>query len=202
MTAFNKLSHDQAERLALLLEEMGEAQQIIGKILRHGYDSTHPDGVLTNRDLLENELGDVDAAVQMLTRRGDLSSLNIKTSAFCKLQTVQRYLHHQSVARDAEDSIQQAAAINRAAAAAIDRDAVDAAREKLHAEDVVKARASGYAEGFEAAKLAAIALCEEQRTIFLSPEYATGQPLSSLQERFACSRCVEAIAALKPEPKP
>lgn len=35
----NKLNDAQSERLALLLEELGEAQQAIGKILRHGYQS-------------------------------------------------------------------------------------------------------------------------------------------------------------------
>lgn len=34
---FNDLSNAELERLALLLEELGEAQQVIGKILRHGY---------------------------------------------------------------------------------------------------------------------------------------------------------------------
>ena len=38
------LTLSRLERLALLLEELGEAQQVIGKILRHGYDSRHPDG--------------------------------------------------------------------------------------------------------------------------------------------------------------
>ncbi len=40
--AFNGLTDAQAERLALLLEELGEAQQAIGKILRHGYESMSP----------------------------------------------------------------------------------------------------------------------------------------------------------------
>lgn len=34
---FNQLTNAQAERLHILLEELGEAQQAIGKILRHGY---------------------------------------------------------------------------------------------------------------------------------------------------------------------
>ena len=42
MKHFNQLTPAEAERLALLLEELGEAQQAIGKILRHGYASTHP----------------------------------------------------------------------------------------------------------------------------------------------------------------
>jgi len=39
--------------------------------------------------------------------------------------------------------------------------------------------------------------CEQQRDDFLSPEYATGQPLSSIQERFACDQCATAIRALQ-----
>lgn len=39
--------------------------------------------------------------------------------------------------------------------------------------------------------------CEEQALQFLSPEYATGQPLSSITERFACSQCASAIRALR-----
>ncbi len=38
-------------------------------------------------------------------------------------------------------------------------------------------------------------LCEEQQQVFLSPQYATGQPLSSIQERFACGRCAVEIRA-------
>lgn len=35
--------------------------------------------------------------------------------------------------------------------------------------------------------------CEEQEKDFMSPEYAAGQPLSSLMERFACRECARAI---------
>ena len=42
-------------------------------------------------------------------------------------------------------------------------------------------------------------VCEEQQQTFLSPEYATGQPMSSFGERFACGRCAEAIRNLAGE---
>lgn len=38
--------------------------------------------------------------------------------------------------------------------------------------------------------------CEDRAKAFLSPEYATGQPFSSLSERFACAKCAEAVRAL------
>lgn len=37
--------------------------------------------------------------------------------------------------------------------------------------------------------------CEELRDSFLSPQYATGQPMSSIRERFAAGRCAELIRA-------
>ncbi len=39
-------------------------------------------------------------------------------------------------------------------------------------------------------------VCEEQARDFLSPEYATGQPISSINERFACDECAAAIRKL------
>lgn len=44
----------------------------------------------------------------------------------------------------------------------------------------------------EAAKL-----CDAERESFLSPEYATDQPLSSIRERFAAGSCAAAIRAAK-----
>jgi hypothetical protein len=39
-------------------------------------------------------------------------------------------------------------------------------------------------------------VCELQSGAFLSTEYATGQPLSSFSERFACNLCAGGIRAL------
>ena len=92
---FNELTPAEAERLALLLEEMGEAQQAIGKVLRHGYLSTHPDGGPNNRQTLERELGDVRYAMIALCDAGDMNKQRIHDRADAKAELVQRYLHHQ-----------------------------------------------------------------------------------------------------------
>ena len=65
---FNELTPAQAERLAILMEECGEVVQIIGKILRHGYDSCSPFGhnMETNRQALIRELFDVKAAAMLI----------------------------------------------------------------------------------------------------------------------------------------
>lgn len=69
------LTNAERERLALLLEELGEAQQMIGKILRFGYENFNPfdPDAASNRKLLERELGDVDHAIRLMTKKGDVS---------------------------------------------------------------------------------------------------------------------------------
>ena len=52
-------------------------------------------------------------------------------------------------------------------------------------------RAEAQAEEREACARA----CEGQIKIFLSPQYKTGQPMSSLGERHAVASCAEAIRA-------
>lgn len=96
MGNFNKLTSAETERLALLLEELGEAQQAIGKILRHGYESKNPDDIfaLTNRQALEREIGDVIASVQLMEQAGDLSSIAISERIGVKLEKVKLYFHH------------------------------------------------------------------------------------------------------------
>jgi NTP pyrophosphatase (non-canonical NTP hydrolase) len=94
---FNQLTPAQAELLALLLEELGEAQQAIGKILRHGYESVNPfvDDGPTNRESLEWELGDVSAAIRLLAKAGDVDDNAIVRAEVSKLQRVGAFLHHQ-----------------------------------------------------------------------------------------------------------
>ena len=96
-TKFNKLSAAEEERLALLMEEMGECIQVIGKIMRHGYESKHPTGGPTNRQLLETELGHVKYAKILMSRCGDIDFSNTKLSAVSKSHAISKYLHHQPV---------------------------------------------------------------------------------------------------------
>ncbi len=92
---FNELTPAEHERLALLMEECGEVVQIIGKILRHGYESRHPNGGPTNRGLLMKELGDVHAAQRLLIKADDIAYAKIREHSLEKQETVAQYLHHQ-----------------------------------------------------------------------------------------------------------
>jgi NTP pyrophosphatase (non-canonical NTP hydrolase) len=62
-----KLTDAELERLALLGEECGEVQHMIGKVIRHGYDNAHKDyNYVKNRDLLRKEVMDLMAVVRLM----------------------------------------------------------------------------------------------------------------------------------------
>lgn len=94
---FNDLSPAEAERLALLAEECAETIQIVGKILRHGYDSTHPDNESgpCNREMLETELGHIAFAKKLMVDANDVLACEISKSKRKKAKTAPVYLHHQ-----------------------------------------------------------------------------------------------------------
>ena len=94
---FNALTPAEHERLSLLVEECGEVLQVAGKVLRHGYESKHPDGGPTNRDLLAMEIGDVQTAIRLLSKAADVSQAKIDERLRAKPAKLARYLHHAAV---------------------------------------------------------------------------------------------------------
>lgn len=102
---FNGLSPAEAERLAILSEECGEIIQIIGKILRHGFNSYNPldahaktdtgEG-MSNRDNLCREIGDFDAICKRMLDNGDIYAAPIREASERKHKKLKRWTHHQS----------------------------------------------------------------------------------------------------------
>jgi len=94
---FNNLSDAEAERLALFIEECGEAIQAACKVLRHGYQSFDPTVSrkhrITNRGALAKEMGDVRAAMIMLCQH-DIHKPVVHKYAEEKLESVKKWLHH------------------------------------------------------------------------------------------------------------
>jgi NTP pyrophosphatase (non-canonical NTP hydrolase) len=104
----DSLTLAERERLALLIEECGEAIQVVGKILRHGYESTHPNGGPTNRELLETELGHVHFAVVMLAENGDIRSGRIGAAADSKASSIRAWLHFNRACKKSLIAVSQA----------------------------------------------------------------------------------------------
>lgn len=96
--SFNKLPNSEIELLVLLSEECAEVIKAVSKILRHGYESKHPNAppTQTNRVDLENEIGDVRAAVELLCHSGGVVASNIFKAEDAKMISIARYLHHQN----------------------------------------------------------------------------------------------------------
>ncbi len=100
MTDFeNGLSHAEAERLALLAEESAEVIQVVGKILRHGYESVNPTikHSLSNRYLLEKEIGHLYNVVDMMLSCNDVNVRRISTHKKDKALSISQWLHNQEV---------------------------------------------------------------------------------------------------------
>lgn len=97
-THFNQLTEQETELLAILAEECAEVIQIIGKILRHGLNSYDPTTPLvpfiTNRDLLEKELGHIKHVQTLLTLKLVLDQSSINKSCCAKAKSIKKYLHH------------------------------------------------------------------------------------------------------------
>lgn len=94
---YNGLTPAEAERLAILLEELGEVQQVIGKILRHGYESYPPNEGPTNRERLEQELGHVQFIINLMCLK-DVLKYHVNTSAKERSLSIIQWLHHQAEA--------------------------------------------------------------------------------------------------------
>ena len=92
----NNLTAAETERLALLAEECGEVIQIVGKILRHGYDSSNPlDDSPINRRILEKEIGDIELAIYMLSEAKDIDRNEIDKARIEKGKKIGKWLHYQ-----------------------------------------------------------------------------------------------------------
>lgn len=93
---FNELSDAETERLSVLIDELSETQQAVAKILRHGYNSYHPDRPMdTNRNDLMEELGHISWVVNLMIKSGDLLQHQIENSQQRRDERVNKYLHHQ-----------------------------------------------------------------------------------------------------------
>lgn len=93
---FHGLTPAEDERLAILAEEAAEVIHVISKIRRHGFESRNPDDPRspTNRQLLEKELGDLDAAYLMCFDAGDVDDGAISGHCLARGASIKKYLHH------------------------------------------------------------------------------------------------------------
>lgn len=95
--SFNGLTPAEVERLANLMEECAEVQQIIGKILRFGYGSFHPNDptATVNRKLLGFEIGNLQYIIHFMNCKEDINPSDVLVGKKSKYETIREYSKHQ-----------------------------------------------------------------------------------------------------------
>lgn len=91
---FNNLSPAQHEALTKLMEEASEISQAVAKILLHGLESTEPGQGLSNREKLQNELGDLMFFMQIAAEQGVIHPKEVGKACQRREKRVNHYLHH------------------------------------------------------------------------------------------------------------
>jgi hypothetical protein len=77
--------------LEILAEEAAEIIQIKSKIMRFGLDDYHPESKIINRKKLEEELGHLEALVDILIFHGIISKKGIKEGKQAKLTKLPKW---------------------------------------------------------------------------------------------------------------
>jgi len=93
------LTPAQRERLSILMEECSEVIQMVGKILRFGYESKYPNrnDALTNKERIEDEIRDVLAIIQLMTEHVDLDANRLASKGRVneKLKKIRKWTSYQ-----------------------------------------------------------------------------------------------------------
>jgi NTP pyrophosphatase (non-canonical NTP hydrolase) len=79
------------ETLLITQEECAEVTQAISKVFRFGMDSQYPAGAPTNKQKLEEELGDLIAMITLLTQKDIIDAKSVDIAANAKLEKLKMW---------------------------------------------------------------------------------------------------------------
>jgi len=79
------------EILLIMQEECAEVTQAISKCFRFGLDNHKPGKPKTNREHLEEELGDLVAMITLLEMNGVISQHNIEKAKLAKFEKLKEW---------------------------------------------------------------------------------------------------------------
>lgn len=79
------------EVLDILQEEAAEVIQAVSKIRRFGWANSHPDSPQNNLEHLEEELGDIQAMVEILMEMGLVSWGNVTVAKRAKIEKLKKW---------------------------------------------------------------------------------------------------------------
>lgn len=79
------------EAMDILQEEAAEVIQAVSKIRRFGWESRHPTSNETNLEHLEEELGDMQAMIEILMELGIVSWGNVTVAKRAKIEKLKKW---------------------------------------------------------------------------------------------------------------
>lgn len=82
----NNMDDITKETLLITQEECAEVTQAISKVFRFGMDAQYPAGAPTNKQRLEEELGDLHAMIVLLGKKGIINMESVEIAAAAKLE--------------------------------------------------------------------------------------------------------------------
>ena len=95
------------EILLITQEECAEVTQAISKIFRFGLDNYKPGKPKTNREHLEEELGDLIAMITLMEMHGIISQSKVETAKLAKMGKLKQWSNIFNQGTEDETSITQ-----------------------------------------------------------------------------------------------
>ena len=87
----NTMDNISRETLLITQEECAEVTQAISKVFRFGMDAQYPAGAPTNKQRLEEELGDLQAMILILSQKGIINMKAIELAAEAKVEKLKKW---------------------------------------------------------------------------------------------------------------
>ncbi len=101
MEHINKLTQAEAERLTLIIGQLGDVQKIIGNIFLYGYDVIPPGEKKTNREILTYQVALLQCSFGILIGSKDVSQTSMEKVMDDSMATVLGWLQfHADVVND------------------------------------------------------------------------------------------------------
>ena len=85
------MNNKEKEVMDILQEECAEVIQAVSKVSRFGIDNYKPGKPLTNREHLEEELGDLLAMVDIMKEMGIVSWGNMEVAKLAKIEKLKKW---------------------------------------------------------------------------------------------------------------
>jgi NTP pyrophosphatase (non-canonical NTP hydrolase) len=87
----NQMDNKTKEVMDILQEECAEVIQAVSKISRFGLDNSKPGAPKTNREHLEEELGDMQAMIDILMEKEIVNKTSVEAAKHAKIEKLKKW---------------------------------------------------------------------------------------------------------------